>query len=141
MVNAMNDAGNRNTRYYRNYGYITTYDNKIQNGHGIIDNIVKGVSSILSSNRTKDVITEGAKAIAKSSGDKLGTKIVEKAFKDKTNKLPNNITNKLPNNKITTNKTSNKTNKSTEQILKEIYGNSILKKQRGKGINKLKSKY
>ena len=76
---------NRTTRYYKGYGYVTNQnkvnEERIVNGNGIFDNIVKGITSVISSNRTKDVLTEGAKAIAKSAGDKAGSKIVDKITK------------------------------------------------------------
>ena len=40
------------TKYYKGYGIVS--------GDGLFNDVVEGVTSILSSNRTKDVITEGA---------------------------------------------------------------------------------
>ena len=65
----------RETKYYKGYGIVS--------GNGLFDDIVNGVTSVLSSNRTKDVITEGAKAIARSAGDKATTKLVELLQKQK----------------------------------------------------------
>ena len=89
----------RRSRYYKGYGYIS--------GDGIFDTL----TSILSSSRTKDILTEGAKALAKSAGDKAGAKLVEKIS--------------------TTSKTKSKP-RNSEDVLKQIYGNSII----GKGIKK-----
>ena len=59
----------RETKYCKGYGIVS--------GDGLFNDIVAEVTSVLSSNRTKDVITGGAKAIARSAGDKAGTKLVE----------------------------------------------------------------
>ena len=101
----------RETEYYRGYGYVS--------GDGVFDNILKGVTSVLASNRTKDVITEGAKAMAKSAGDKAGAKLVEKVSSTKAIKKEN----EKPRSKTKTN----------EAALREIYGDSII----GKGIRKI----
>ena len=98
----------RETKYYKGYGIVS--------GDGLFNDIVKGVTSVLSSNRTKDVITEGAKAIARSAGDKAGTKLVEKLTAPKASP-----------------KTKAKPSKSSEEALKDIYGSSIL----GQGIRKI----
>ena len=92
----------RQCRYYKGYGYIS--------GDGIIDTL----TNVLSSSRTKDILTEGAKALAKSAGDKAGAKLVEKI----TSKSSTSKTKSQPRN--------------SEDLLKQIYGNSII----GKGIKK-----
>ena len=97
----------RQTDYYKGYGYVSR--------DGMLNGIVKGVTSVLSSNRTKDVITEGAKAIARSAGDKAGTKLVEKIT---SAKIPRGRANPQRN---------------SEETLKDIYGNSII----GRGIRKI----
>ena len=94
-----------------------------QNGHGIFDTIVKGVTNILTSPKTKDIITEGAKAAAKSAGDKAGSKLVEKAFK-KSTPIPGKTKEDLIKPK----------SKTSEKLLKEIYEKSIL----GNGIKRLR---
>lgn len=98
----------RQTKYYKGYGYVS--------GEGMFDNIVKGVTSVLTSNRAKDVMTEGAKAMAKSAGDKAGARLVEKFS---------------PTKPVDTEPQGSK--KTNEEALKQIYGDSIL----GKGIRKI----
>lgn len=92
----------RKTEFHRGYGYIT--------GDGVLDDIVKGVTSAL---------TEGTKALAKSAGDKIGSKLVEKVTTAKKKHIML--------------KDRNNDKRSNEQALKEIYGDSIL----GKGIRKI----
>ena len=64
---------NRKTIYDRNYGYVTTYE-----GQGILDTIVKGITGIVISDRTKDIVTAGAKAASSAIGDKGGKALVDK---------------------------------------------------------------
>ena len=97
----------RQNRYYKGYGYIS--------GDGIFDTLTGVLQPFLSSSRAKDILTEGAKALAKSAGDKAGAKLVEK-FTTKASK------------------TGQKPKKSnSEDALKQIYGDSII----GKGIKKI----
>ena len=48
----------RRTDYVRGYGYVTQQ----QQGEGVFDSILKTVTGIITSDNTKQVITEGAKA-------------------------------------------------------------------------------
>ena len=68
----------RQTNYISGYDYFS--QDVTQHGDGILDTIVKGVTNILTSDKTKDVIVEGAKAAAKSAGDKAGSKLGRKVF-------------------------------------------------------------
>ena len=125
----------RQTNYANGYGYVTQQDYATQQGHGIFDTLVKGVTNILTSDKTKQIVVEGAKAAAKSAGDKAGSKLVdslasrEKAFNrsEKPLKSVNKQDNKQP---------ATGREKTSAQLLKEIYGESIL----GKGIVKVNSK-
>ena len=87
------------------------------------------------------MIVEGAKAAAKSAGDKAGSKLVEKAFTAKKQPKTETVETMSKVKTSPTAKTKTTTNKKTsEDLLKDIYGDSIL----GKGIVKVtsnKSKY
>ena len=119
----------RQTNYVNGYGYVTQQDYATQQGHGIFDSLVKGVTNILTSDKTRDIVVEGAKAAAKSAGDKAGSKLVEKAFNH--SKKPVKPANKQDNKQPATGR-----EKTSAQLLKEIYGESIL----GKGIVQVTSK-
>ena len=103
---------NRRTEYVKGYGYVT--------GDGILDSVVQGLKTLVASKAVGDAASEALKAGAKSAGDKLGTKIIERAFKGNPRNSPrsNASNDSIPNN-----------------LLKEIYGNSLFgKKQSGKGL-------
>lgn len=87
----------RNTKYVRGYGYVT------QSGDGLFDTVIDGLKTIATSKAVIDAGSEALKAGAKSAGDKLGAKIVERAFKKKeTMKMPK-----------------------SKKLLDDIYGQSI----------------
>ena len=111
----------RTTKFYKGYGFITT-------GEGIFSNIVKGITSIATSPKTKDIIVEGSKAAAKSFGDKAGSHLGDKIVSNsKKSKAPTILQTKAQ----TLTKSSTKT---PHQRLKAIYGESVLTMQRGGGI-------
>ena len=132
----MTNSFNRETEYVRGYGYVT--------GDGILDTITEGIKTLVTSKAVRDAGSEALKAAAKSGGDKLGTKIVERAFKEKRQSNGEEKTKEkerqskeilLDQTKpITETKTTSKQNR---DILKEIYADSLFKKQRGRGLNRI----
>ena len=114
----------RITKFYKGYGFITT-------GEGIFSNIVKGITSIAASPKTKDIIVEGSKAAAKSFGDKAGSHLGDKIVSNSKKSKAPTISHTTPT--ISQTKSSTKT---PQQHLIAIYGESILSKQRGEGIKK-----
>ena len=92
----------------KGYGYVT--------GDGIFDTI----TSLITSKAVKDAGSEALEGFAKSAGDKLGTKVVERAFKEKSSKQEPTK--------------QQSTKKQSRDILKEIYGTSLFK---GNGLKRL----
>ena len=120
----------RHTEYIRGYGWTTT------TGDGILDTITEGIKTLVTSKAVRDAGSEALKAAAKSGGDKLGTKIVERAF-DRRGKEKQEKQQK-PTNLDDTVKVSPKQN---NDILKQIYGDSLFskrnKKQKGSALLRL----
>ena len=65
----------RQTNYVNSYGYVTQQE---QQGEGIFDTLLKGATSTVTSDKTKEVIAEGAKAVAKSAERRRFRKIHER---------------------------------------------------------------
>ena len=117
----------RKTEYIKRYGYVTT-------GDGLFDTVIGGIKDLVTSEAVGDAGSEVLKAAAKSCGDKLGSKVVERVFKDK-------LSNKTVNEKLDVQfgydpvepiKTTKKT--TSRDILKDIYGDGLFMKQKGKGL-------
>ena len=120
----------RKTEYIKGYGYVTT-------GDGLFDTVIGGIKDLVTSKAVRDAGSEALKAAAKSGGDKLGSKVVERVFKDKQS---NKIVNEKPKihfsyDPVEPVKTTKKT--TSKDILKDIYGDGLFKKQKGRGLRRI----
>ena len=84
----------------------------VTTGDGLTDTIIEGIKTIVNSKTARDSLSEAVKAASKSAGDKLGSRIVEKAFEKKDKPK-------------------------CKASIKDIYGESIFKKQSGRGFKRI----